>query len=166
MHVYYNHTLYIFPLNTFLWPEDGPQWPKHVVVSKINRIQDSCVLNYTTPSLIAYNTTGMMHPRLKICKEWRSIQHWSLKAGSCRKRKGKQIYATWNDAFWSTCCSGPQYILHLLSVFWCGCVTGSCDLYIHCRFLTSVSQRACERDMQADGQKEINSVLNGLHTCS
>ena len=36
----------------FLWPEDGPQWPKHVVVSIINRIQDSCVLTYRTPSQI------------------------------------------------------------------------------------------------------------------
>ena len=34
--------LYIY---TFLWPGDGPQWPKHVV-SIINRIQDSCVLTY------------------------------------------------------------------------------------------------------------------------
>ena len=50
MHLYYNHTLYSFPLYTFLWPEDGPQWPKHVV-SIINRTQDSCVLTYPTPSL-------------------------------------------------------------------------------------------------------------------
>jgi len=42
-----------FPLYIFLWPEDGPQWPKHVVVSIIIRIQDSCVLTYRTPSLIA-----------------------------------------------------------------------------------------------------------------
>ena len=34
-----------------LWPEDGPQWPKHVVVSIINRIQDRCILTYPTPSL-------------------------------------------------------------------------------------------------------------------
>jgi len=61
MHLYYDHTLYSFPLYTFLWPEDGPQWPKYVVVGIINRIQDSCVLMYPTPSLIAYNTTGMMH---------------------------------------------------------------------------------------------------------
>jgi len=27
----------------------------------INRIQDSCVLTYNATSLIAYNTTGMMH---------------------------------------------------------------------------------------------------------
>ena len=45
----------------------GPQWPKHVVVSIINRIQDSCVLTYRTPSLIAYNSTGMMHIRI-VCK--------------------------------------------------------------------------------------------------
>jgi hypothetical protein len=30
--------LYSFPHYTFLWPEDGPQWSKHVV-SLINRIQ-------------------------------------------------------------------------------------------------------------------------------
>ena len=35
MHLYYVHTLYSFPLYTFLWPEDGAQWPKHVVVSLI-----------------------------------------------------------------------------------------------------------------------------------
>jgi len=43
MHLYYDHTVCSFPLYTFMWPEDGPQWPKHVVVvSTINRIQDSC----------------------------------------------------------------------------------------------------------------------------
>ena len=52
MHLFYDHTLYSFPLYTFLWPEDGPQWPKHVVVSTINRIQDSCVVTYRTPSLM------------------------------------------------------------------------------------------------------------------
>jgi len=51
MRLYYDHTLYSFPPYTFLWPEDGPQWPKYVVVSTINRIQDSCVLTYPTPSL-------------------------------------------------------------------------------------------------------------------
>jgi len=25
MHLYYDHTVYSFPLYTFLWPEDGPQ---------------------------------------------------------------------------------------------------------------------------------------------
>jgi hypothetical protein len=44
----------------FLWPEDGPQWSKHVVII-VNRVQDSCVLTYPTPSLIRCNTTGMMH---------------------------------------------------------------------------------------------------------
>ena len=34
-----------------LWPEDSQQWPKHVVVNIINRIQDSYVLTYNTPSL-------------------------------------------------------------------------------------------------------------------
>jgi len=32
-----------------------------VVVSIINRIEDSCVLAYPNPSLIACNTTRMMH---------------------------------------------------------------------------------------------------------
>ena len=31
-------TLYSFPHYTFLWPEDGPKWPKHVV-SLINKIK-------------------------------------------------------------------------------------------------------------------------------
>ena len=66
MHLYYDHTVYSFPLYTFLWPEDGPQWPKHVVVSIINRIKDSCILTYPTPSLIAYNTTGMMHVNITL----------------------------------------------------------------------------------------------------
>ena len=44
----------VFPRYTFLWPEDGPHWPKHVVVSTINKIQDSCVLTYRTPSLNNY----------------------------------------------------------------------------------------------------------------
>jgi len=35
MHLYYHHTVYSLPLYTFLWPEDGQQWPKHVVVSII-----------------------------------------------------------------------------------------------------------------------------------
>ena len=48
----------VFPLYTFLWPEDGPQWPKHVVVSIINRIQDSCVLTYPTPSLVLFKSFG------------------------------------------------------------------------------------------------------------
>ena len=64
MHLYYDHTVYSFPLYTFLRPEDCPQWPKHVI-SIINRIQDSCVLTYPTPSLIAYNTKWMTH--LKVC---------------------------------------------------------------------------------------------------
>ena len=51
MHLYYDHTLYGFPLYIFLWPEDDPQWPKHVVVNLIKRTQDSCVLTYPTPSL-------------------------------------------------------------------------------------------------------------------
>jgi len=55
--------LCIIFLYTFLWPEDGPQLPKHVV-RMINRIQDCCVLTFPTPSLIAYNATGIMH--LKI----------------------------------------------------------------------------------------------------
>ena len=63
MHRYYDHTLYSFPLYTFLWPEDSPQWPKHVVASVINRIKDSCVW-CTYPFLNTQHTTGIMH--LKI----------------------------------------------------------------------------------------------------
>jgi len=62
MHVYYDHTVYSFHLYTVLWPEDGPQWPKHVV-STINRIQDSCVLTYPTPSL---NNHFLPQHKLKI----------------------------------------------------------------------------------------------------
>jgi len=58
MHLYHDHTLYSFPLCTFLWPEDDPQWPKHVAVSTINRIHDSCVLTYPQPPpLIARSVT-------------------------------------------------------------------------------------------------------------
>jgi len=59
--------LYIFPVYTFSWPYDGPQCPKHVVII-VNKIQDSCVLTYPTPSLITYNTTGMMHLKIIYCK--------------------------------------------------------------------------------------------------
>ena len=55
--------LYSFPLYTFLWPENDPQWPKHVVVSIISRIQDSCVLTYPTPSLL---TAAKLANRSKI----------------------------------------------------------------------------------------------------
>ena len=61
MHLYYDHTLYSFPLYKFLWPEEGQHWPKHVVISIINKIQDSCVLTYPAPSLIAYDTTAMIN---------------------------------------------------------------------------------------------------------
>jgi len=40
------HILHISPLYTFGWPEDVPQWPKHVVVRILDRIQKSCVLTY------------------------------------------------------------------------------------------------------------------------
>jgi len=33
-----DRTLYSFPHYTLLWPEDGPQWLKNVVISTINRI--------------------------------------------------------------------------------------------------------------------------------
>ena len=49
----YYRTVYSFTIYTFLWPEDGPQWPKNVVVSIINRIRYSCVVTPHTPSLIA-----------------------------------------------------------------------------------------------------------------
>ena len=50
----------------FLWPKNGPQWPKHVVVSIINKIQDSCVLTYPTHYLIAYSTAGMIHLQITV----------------------------------------------------------------------------------------------------
>jgi len=50
MHLYYGHNLYSFPVYTFLWPDDGPQWPKHVV-SVTDRIQDGSVLTYPPPFL-------------------------------------------------------------------------------------------------------------------
>jgi len=73
MHQYYDHTLCSSPLYTFLCPEDGPQWPKHVVVSIINRTQDSCVLTYPTPSLIASNTKGMVRLQIGFGRYWRHI---------------------------------------------------------------------------------------------
>jgi len=45
-----DHALYSFPHYTFLWPEDGPQWPKHVVISLINRIQRQLCFDVPTPS--------------------------------------------------------------------------------------------------------------------
>ena len=56
MHLYSGHTVNSFPLYIFLGTEDGPHWPKHVVVSIINRIQDCCVLTNPTPSLISDKT--------------------------------------------------------------------------------------------------------------
>ena len=41
------------------WQLHGSIHPKHVVVSIINRIDDSRVLTHATPSLIAYKTMGM-----------------------------------------------------------------------------------------------------------
>jgi hypothetical protein len=38
-------TLYSFPCYTFLWPEDGQQWPKNFV-NITNRLHISCVLTY------------------------------------------------------------------------------------------------------------------------
>ena len=48
-----NHTLYSFPLYTFLWPEDGPKWPKHVV-NLTNRIQRQLCFDIPTPSLSTF----------------------------------------------------------------------------------------------------------------
>ena len=39
----------IFPHYTFLWPEDGPHWPKHVV-SLIKHIQRRLCFDVPTPS--------------------------------------------------------------------------------------------------------------------
>ena len=38
-----------------------------------SRIQDSCVLTYPTPSLIACNTTGMMHLKVRLLALLRSL---------------------------------------------------------------------------------------------
>jgi hypothetical protein len=59
MHLYYDHALYSFPQYTFLWPEDSPQWPKHVVISIINRIQDNCVSTY--PTILNFRIVSNMH---------------------------------------------------------------------------------------------------------
>ena len=42
-------TLYSFPHYTFLWPEDGQQWPKHAV-SLIKQIQRQLCFDVPTPS--------------------------------------------------------------------------------------------------------------------
>ena len=78
IHLYYDHTVYSFLLYTFLWPEDGPQWPKHVVVSIINRIQDSCVVTCPTPFLIAYSTTGMLHPKKTDRAHEMKLGYWLI----------------------------------------------------------------------------------------
>jgi len=39
---------------------------RNVVISIINRTQDSWGLTYPTPSLIAYNTTAMMHLKTSL----------------------------------------------------------------------------------------------------
>ena len=44
-----DHTLYSLPHYTILCPEDGPQWPKHVVVSIINRIHTQLCFDYRPP---------------------------------------------------------------------------------------------------------------------
>jgi len=74
------HTLYSFPYYTFLWPEDGPHWPKHVVSIK-SGYKDSCVLTYLPlPNYI--NTTGMMHLKkpdiFTICVDCRVCVSFSL----------------------------------------------------------------------------------------
>jgi len=82
MHLYYDHTLYRFPLYTLLRPADGPKWPKHVVVIILNRIQDSCVLTYPTPSLRAliylycYNYPSFWARRM-IRKWWKFVLRYS-----------------------------------------------------------------------------------------
>jgi len=57
--------MYSIPLYKFLWPEDGPQCLKHVVTI-INRMQDSCVFTYTTPSLIAEHNSPCYSALLNI----------------------------------------------------------------------------------------------------
>ena len=65
----YSFPPYSFPLYTFLWPEDNPEWPKHVVVSIINRIQDICVMTYPTPSIYnKYISTFCNSENIEITK--------------------------------------------------------------------------------------------------
>ena len=132
LYLYYDHTVYSFPLYTFLWPEDSPQWPKHVVVSIINRTQDSCVLTYPTPSLIAYNTTGMMHLKtvkpLKMgltgCAETsvssgvprnfvRGVQQIQL-----RTEDGENRDLPWNRYAQEVACGGRQEVPNRTSSIW------------------------------------------------
>ena len=50
--------LYSFPHYIFLWPDDGPQWPKHVV-SLINRIQRQLCFDVPTLSpLVAKDSSS------------------------------------------------------------------------------------------------------------
>ena len=95
MHLYYGHTLYSFPLYIFLRPEDDPQWPKHVVVSVINRIQDSCVLSYPTPyirylglSEKGYKRNDIMYTQHHIlsCDQINNKMGWAC--STCGKQVG------------------------------------------------------------------------------
>jgi len=53
-----DHTLYSFPHYKFLWPEDGPQWPKHVVASIKNSIQRKLCFDVPTPSYLHKTQRG------------------------------------------------------------------------------------------------------------
>ena len=49
-----------------------------VVVGITIRIQDSCVLTYLTPSLVTYNTTGMVYLKIYRCVRIITKSHISL----------------------------------------------------------------------------------------
>ena len=93
MHLYYDHTVYSFHLYTFLWPEDGTQWPKHVVVSIMKQDTRQLCFDVSHPSLIAHNTTGKMH--LKI-----HIRSWVTSFG--RRLDGQQVTSSVVQFLWVT----------------------------------------------------------------
>ena len=70
-------TCIVFPHYTFLWPEDGPQWPKYVV-SLIKQIQRLlCFDVYLPPPNIQYTSIFIIGPW--VCenkvKVWVIIKH-------------------------------------------------------------------------------------------
>ena len=99
MYLYYDHTLYSFPLHTFLWPEDGPQWAKHVDVSVINRIQDSCILTYPTPSL----TRMFLHWLCIVHHENKRIVYFAFKITRTPRRSKIQPHRTLTKDFLIGC---------------------------------------------------------------
>ena len=79
MHLYYDHTVYSFPLYTHLWPEDGPQWPKHVVVSIINRVQRQVCFDVPHPlpnpdDIVDNHVVGIPGREYQLIRGWR-VRH-------------------------------------------------------------------------------------------